>query len=370
MFPGQIRATFTQGNRADLMNNLNNGCPTIVFIALPLEQGVGHALVVIGYVSATMDVAGLILPGITGGGLAVRALTHADDVVDVVKAVDTAGDVIQTANQVGNAAQAANQLDNLADASKIIGDVCSFSEDTLVSTKDGYKPISEIQPGELVLASNSNEDGLDISYYTVLETLVHQDSIIVQLWIDDEPIQTTPDHPFFTSEDTWTPASELWVGAKILEADGDYGEVKAIKIINQPQVMYNLTVADAHTFFVGQDQWLVYNSCSDLRKALSLTNPNIVAHHLIPQAMANHPVVRMAIDAGWNMDHAYNGIGLPSNFHAGIPEHPDYNKYILNHLDDLYDRAIVNGWSGDDVYEKLLDLADRSRILIEKALLK
>jgi hypothetical protein len=36
------------------MNNLNNGCPTIVTIALPTKD-VGHALVVIGYDPATQE---------------------------------------------------------------------------------------------------------------------------------------------------------------------------------------------------------------------------------------------------------------------------------------------------------------------------
>jgi RHS repeat-associated protein len=48
MSPGQIQATFTQGSRADLMDNLLIGCPTIITIALPWP-GVGHALVVVGY---------------------------------------------------------------------------------------------------------------------------------------------------------------------------------------------------------------------------------------------------------------------------------------------------------------------------------
>jgi RHS repeat-associated protein len=318
-----------------------------------LNWGTGLALVA--------DVGGLILPGVTGGGMAVRALTHADDVVDVVKAVDTAGDVIQTANQAGNAVQAANQLDNLADTSKIVGDICSFSEDTLVSTKDGYKPISEVKTGDLVLAFDIKEGEEEISFYPVIETLVHTDPTIVQLRIDEELIQTTPDHPFFTSEHRWIPAGELWTGAKILEADGDYGEVKDIKVINQPQVMYNLTVAYAHTFYVGQDQWLVHNSCSDLRKALGITDPNVAAHHLIPQSMADHPAVRMATEAGWNMDHAYNGIGLPVDIHAEVPGHPGYNQYILNQLDDLYDRAVVNGWSAEDMYDELMNLADNTR---------
>ncbi len=41
--------------------------------------------------------------------------------------------------------------------------------------------------------------------------------------------------------------------------DGDYGSVEAITVTDAPQRMYNLTVADAHTYFVGDGQWLVHN---------------------------------------------------------------------------------------------------------------
>ena len=54
MFPGQVKATFTQGSRADLMTNLNNGCPTMITIALP-GSDIGHVIVVIGYDPATKE---------------------------------------------------------------------------------------------------------------------------------------------------------------------------------------------------------------------------------------------------------------------------------------------------------------------------
>lgn len=37
--------------------------------------------------------------------------------------------------------------------------------------------------------------------------------------------------------------------------------VEAVMFVREPQIMYNLTVTSAHTFFVGKQQWLVHNSC-------------------------------------------------------------------------------------------------------------
>jgi len=37
------------------------------------------------------------------------------------------------------------------------------------------------------------------------------------------------------------------------------GVIQSIEAVHQPQLMYNLTVKTAHTFFVSYGQWLVHN---------------------------------------------------------------------------------------------------------------
>ena len=91
--------------------------------------------------------------------------------------------------------------------------------------------------------------------------LVHSDPIIVTLLVDGKWIETTPEHPFYTEEKGWVAAGELWKGAHIREADGTPGVLQDILVEYKPQLMYNLTVDQAHTFFVGQDQLLVHNEC-------------------------------------------------------------------------------------------------------------
>ena len=52
----------------------------------------------------------------------------------------------------------------------------------------------------------------------------------------------------------------LWIGAHIRRLDGSVGRVRGHGLEAEGQVMYNLTVAGAHTFFVGEQRWLVHNS--------------------------------------------------------------------------------------------------------------
>jgi hypothetical protein len=88
----------------------------------------------------------------------------------------------------------------------------------------------------------------------------------------------------------------------VRKADGSYGVVQGIEMVQQPQVMYNLTVAEAHTFFVGDGQWLVHNSCSffgSAKKVAQLTKRaqelypkkagRTELHHIIPKYLGGDP---------------------------------------------------------------------------------
>ena len=133
----------------------------------------------------------------------------------------------------------------------------SFSADTTVVTAEGDKPISELVVGDQVLAWN--ETTATTGTYTVTAVLIHDDPAIERLLIEGEVITTTPHHPFMTLERGWTLAEGLHLGLHVQRADGSFGLVLGNVIVQQPQRMYNLTVEVAHTFFVGEGQWLVHN---------------------------------------------------------------------------------------------------------------
>ena len=102
----------------------------------------------------------------------------------------------------------------------------------------------------------TDEHGL----FPVTDVIVHTDPTQVHLLLDGELLETTPEHPFYTLERGWVDAGDLWVGAHIRQADGSYGQVQFLAVEREDQVMYNLTVAEAHTFFVGAQRWLVHNA--------------------------------------------------------------------------------------------------------------
>jgi hypothetical protein len=133
----------------------------------------------------------------------------------------------------------------------------SFSEDTTVVTTEGDIPISELEVGDTVVAYDETTG--ETGEYEITDTISHEDPIIVHLTINGELIETTPEHPFYTSEGEWINAGELEVGELIYSLDGEFGAVESVVFVADPQQMYNLTVDEAHTFFVGDGEWLVHN---------------------------------------------------------------------------------------------------------------
>ncbi|KAB2902997.1 MAG: hypothetical protein F9K27_14570 [Anaerolineae bacterium] len=136
----------------------------------------------------------------------------------------------------------------------------SFSADTEVATEDGLVPIGELEPGDKVLAYDQNTGAT--GEYEITAVGEHLDDVVL-LTIDGEVIETTADHPFYTEENGWTEVDDLKDGYHIRRADGSYGVVEAVSATILSQPMFNLTVDTAHTFFVGEGQWLVHNEiCS------------------------------------------------------------------------------------------------------------
>ncbi|WP_229778747.1 polymorphic toxin-type HINT domain-containing protein [Deinococcus knuensis] len=58
----------------------------------------------------------------------------------------------------------------------------------------------------------------------------------------------------------WVGAGHLKIGDTIKQADGTTGLVANVTTVGQTREMFNLTVSEAHTYYVGQDGWLVHNT--------------------------------------------------------------------------------------------------------------
>jgi hypothetical protein len=71
----------------------------------------------------------------------------------------------------------------------------------------------------------------------------------------DQTIRTTGEHPFYVEGQGWTPANALQPGDRIHNLAGEPVTVEDITSANEWETVYNLRVADWHTYFVGDTNW-------------------------------------------------------------------------------------------------------------------
>ena len=153
----------------------------------------------------------------------------------------------------------ASNLDGNGNVCKV--DQC-FAAGTLVQTEDGLVPIEEIEIGSFVFARH--ERTFEQGYFEVVDTMVRESSRVFRLVVNsiagEEEIIVTEEHPFYT-ERGWIRAGELQVNEEITTADNQSATVISLDEQINPIYVYNLTVREAHTYFVGEGRLWVHNTC-------------------------------------------------------------------------------------------------------------
>jgi hypothetical protein len=143
------------------------------------------------------------------------------------------------------------------------------------------KPIGELKPGDEVLAwSEWKEPGSDpqadarLSYEKVQQVITStREQHLVHLTLDSgETITATAGHPFRTREG-WRDAVLLKKGGQLLlkgEAGDDssrWATVAEVRKETRTVQVFNLEVANVHTFFVGEKGYLAHNGRGATGKA-------------------------------------------------------------------------------------------------------
>ena len=139
-----------------------------------------------------------------------------------------------------------------------------FVAGTLVSTSFGFKPIEQIQKGDIVLSYNKSL-GLN-EYSEVLQTMIHNTiEPIYTLHIKNEQLRVTGIHRFLVTDkitcgvSQWIHAADLKVGQWVLFADGTWHVIHKIEINVEHQIVYNFEVSGNHNYYVGRNQILAHN---------------------------------------------------------------------------------------------------------------
>lgn len=135
----------------------------------------------------------------------------------------------------------------------------SFTQDTLIHTRDGLVPIGDVKVGDEVLSYA--EWTQEKSYRPVEAVFSHQgiEPVTLLTLADGSKIEATDGHPFHVSGQGWKDAGQLVVG-DLLDAQGG-GPIAVLGVERESKFgrYVNLSIGYGSTFFVGEDGALVHN---------------------------------------------------------------------------------------------------------------
>lgn len=147
----------------------------------------------------------------------------------------------------------------------------SFVPGTAVLMADGStKPIEDVDVGDIVQATDP-ETG-ETTPKVVVGTIIGSGSKnLVHVTVDADgddgdatgTIIATHNHPFWVPElNEWLPATDLRAGQRLQTSAGLWAQITAVARWTQSARVYNLTVADIHTYYVlaGTTAVLVHNT--------------------------------------------------------------------------------------------------------------
>ncbi len=133
---------------------------------------------------------------------------------------------------------------------------CFAAGTPLVVGFDGSsRPIDEIEVNDLVLARNEFDPNGPLELKRVEEKFVRV-AVVMELVIQGQSIKTTAEHPFFVpAQHRFVTAGELKAGDQLVSHDGQLITVASVCSTEAVTTVYNLRVADHHTYFVGGNEW-------------------------------------------------------------------------------------------------------------------
>ncbi len=118
----------------------------------------------------------------------------------------------------------------------------------------GYKFIEAIRADDWVLSSDEHDPAMLPIAKRVVEIFQRQ-ALILHLHFGDQVIRTTSEHPFYVWGRGWVEAGEMEAGDWCKSEDGRWVMLSDRPDTGELEFVYNFTVEDYHTDYVGQPSW-------------------------------------------------------------------------------------------------------------------
>jgi RHS repeat-associated protein len=172
-----------------------------------------------------------------------------------------------------------------------------FVAGTLITTREGLRPIEEVKEGDEVLSRDA-ETG-ELGWKPVVRTFVTPEAAVLEVTLraeDDtrETLGVTPEHPFWMEGKGWTEARELEPGSRILTPHEAWLTTESVAETLARTTVYNFEVADSHTYFVGIRQAWVHNSCTPTQPSAGAKSGTVAKN---PSTLEPGPYAKESIPA-------------------------------------------------------------------------
>ena len=130
-----------------------------------------------------------------------------------------------------------------------------FAAGVPLLTPDGGKPIESFQENDRLFSRNESDPNGPPIVGTVEKVFVRM-ARILEIRLEGQVIGTTAEHRFWVeARKAWTAAGEIRPGDRLLSQDGRRVAVEALEDTGRVETVYNLRVAEHHTYFVGGLSW-------------------------------------------------------------------------------------------------------------------
>lgn len=277
------------GNQEDRLKLvLGDECEDPLYLTAYLAGYTGGFIgeqVGVAFFTAGLSKAGVISQVLRAGRGAVGTLMG-KAAAKFPQAVTLAGGVVRTTGEhvqklskgfFGEFARTSKSADQ-ARAARRMASLCRtttgcFAAGTLVAMADGsYRPIENLSTGDRVVSMATEINGA-VTHQTIKSQVRNTASRLFRVrWdndgngVADGEVTGTPEHPFWTLEQGWTPAGEIRVGMNLKTSFGNHAVVlEASKQLGET-ITYNLDVDGPDTFFVASqpgESVLVHNNNRD-----------------------------------------------------------------------------------------------------------
>lgn len=129
-----------------------------------------------------------------------------------------------------------------------------FAAGTPVLTPHGAKKIEDLEVGDVIWSRSEDNPQAEVRKSHV-EKVFKLSGQILELRVNGQLIETTAEHPFFVAGKGWVPGHELLPGDQLVGLEDQTSLVESVVSTQQRTTVYNIRVAEDHTYFVGCREW-------------------------------------------------------------------------------------------------------------------